>query len=43
LTVKDYDIEVVKSVKYLGTEINHAHDETVEIEVRILASIKAYS
>jgi len=43
LTIKDHDIEVVRSFKYLGTEINNANDETVEIKARILASIKAYS
>jgi hypothetical protein len=43
LTIENHDVEVVRSFKYLGTEINNANDETVEIKARIVASIKAYS
>jgi hypothetical protein len=40
LTIKDHDIEVVRSFKYLGTEINNTNNETEEIKARILAAIK---
>ena len=42
-TVKDRDIEVVRSFKYIGNVVNDIYDETEEIRVRILAAIKAYS
>jgi len=41
--IKDHDIEVVKSFKYFGTEINNTNDETEEIKARILAANKACS
>jgi hypothetical protein len=41
LTLKDHDIEVVRSFKYLGTVINKTNDETEEIKARILAANKA--
>jgi len=41
--IKDHDIEVVKSFKYLGTEINNTNDETEEIKARILAANKVCS
>ena len=34
--VKDHDIEVVRSFKYLGTVIRNTNDETKEIKARIL-------
>jgi hypothetical protein len=43
LTVIDYDIEVVRIFKYLGTVINDTKDETEEIRARILAANKVYS
>jgi len=43
LTIKDHNIEVVRSFKYLETEINNTNDETEEIEASILAANKAYS
>jgi hypothetical protein len=36
LTLKDHDIEVVRSFKYLGTVINNTNDEAEEIKARIL-------
>ena len=38
---KDHDIEVVRSFKYVGTEINNTNDETKEIKPRILPTNKA--
>ena len=43
LTIKDHDIEVVGSFKYLGTVINNTKDKTDKIKARILAANKAYS
>jgi len=43
LTNKDYDIEIVRGFKYMGTVINNTNDETEEIKARILAANKAYS
>jgi hypothetical protein len=42
LTIDNYDIEVVRSFKYLGIVIYNNNDETEEIKTRILASSKAY-
>jgi hypothetical protein len=42
LTINDYDIEAVNSVKYQGTVINNTDDDTEEIKSRILAACKAY-
>ena len=38
---KDYDIEVVRSFKYLGGVINNTNDKTKEIKARILPTNKA--
>ena len=43
LAIKDHDIEVGRSFKYLGTAINNTNGETEEIETRILAANRAYS
>lgn len=42
LTINDYEIEAVNSVKYQGTLINNTDDDTEEIKARILAAYKAY-
>jgi hypothetical protein len=42
-TIKDHDIEIARSFKYLGTVIDNTNDETEEIKARILAANKAYS
>ena len=41
--IKGHNVEVIKSFKYLGTEINNTNDETEEIKARILAANKVYS
>jgi hypothetical protein len=41
--VEDHKIEVFRRFKYLGTVINDIHDESEEIQARILAANKAYS
>jgi hypothetical protein len=43
LTIKDHDIEIFRSFKYLGTIVNNTNDEREEIKARILAANKAYS
>jgi hypothetical protein len=42
LTIKDHDIEDVRSFKYLGTAINNTEDETEEIKARNLLVNEAY-
>jgi hypothetical protein len=41
--VKDHDVEVVRSFKYLGTVINDTNDTTDKLKAGILAANKAYS
>ena len=41
LTIKDHDIDIVRSFKYL-TAINNINDETEEIKARNLPMNKAY-
>jgi hypothetical protein len=43
LAIKDHDIEVVTSFKYLGIAISNTNDETEEIKARILAANRACS
>jgi len=38
---KYHDIEVVRSFKYVGTEINNTNDEIKEIKARMLPTNKA--
>jgi hypothetical protein len=41
-TIKDHDIEVVRSFNYLWTVINNSNDEMIN-KATILAANKAYS
>jgi len=41
LTIKDHDIEDVRSFKYLGTAISNTNDKTEEIKARNLLANKA--
>jgi hypothetical protein len=43
LAIKDHDIEVVRSFKYLGTVISNTNEEAEEIKVRILAANRVHS
>jgi hypothetical protein len=43
LAIKDHDIEVVTSFKYLWIAINNTNDGTEEIKARILAANRACS
>jgi hypothetical protein len=42
LTIKDHDIEAVRSFKYLGTAINNTNYKTKEIKARNLVPNNAY-
>jgi len=41
LTIKDHDVEVVRSFKYLETLINNTNDTRDKIKAIILAANKA--
>jgi len=43
LAIKDHDIEVVRSFKYLGTAISNTNEEAAEIKARTLAANTAQS
>ena len=43
LTIKDHNIEVIMSFKYMETLINSTNNETEEIKARILATTKYHS
>ena len=43
MAIKDHDIEVVRSFKYLGTVIGNANEEAEEIKARILAANRVQS
>jgi hypothetical protein len=43
LAIKDHDIELVRSFKYLGTVISNINEEAEEIKARILAANRAHS
>jgi len=42
LAIKDHDIEIARSFKYLWTIIDNTNDETEEIKARILAAYTVY-